>query len=116
MIAPHVINIPLREDASSSQGSQLPPEVPITQTPAIETTVQAMQDQLVSNATEEELETTKEEFGAIIENQFYQNWLEDHCIDKEVRVPPIPISKLKINPHNPHFGRSMRTFAREFYP
>ncbi|MCO5599625.1 hypothetical protein L7F22_053731 [Adiantum nelumboides] len=43
-------------------------------------------------------EDVREEVGTIIEGNFFRNWLEDHCVDKEARLPPVPISKLKINP------------------
>lgn len=32
------------------------------------------------------------------DNLQYRNWLGDHAIDKDVRLPPVPIWKLRINP------------------
>lgn len=42
-------------------------------------------------------ESLKEEIG-LIENLQYRNYLEDRAIDNDVRLPPVPICKLRINP------------------
>lgn len=111
LVAPDVISVALQGETSSQGGSQvLPPELLLSQTPRTgsEVTIQegqhaTAQVQNPGEATQgqgtdgHEEESAKEEYG-IIDNLQYRNWLEDHSIDKDQRLPPVPISKLKINP------------------
>ncbi|MCO5574231.1 hypothetical protein L7F22_028013 [Adiantum nelumboides] len=55
------------------------------------------QGEALESSIQEGDEDVKEEVGTIIEGNFFCNWLEDHCVDKEARLPPVPISKLRIN-------------------